>query len=177
MCIALSRGVAIYPHGFLCDGLGRRGSGRVGTIPPPNGKSSSGSRGTYIVSQRERRTEPRRALIPHPVWGGWTFSDQHGMYYGVTTKETFPMSIPDTIAIDFISLKDPVNVDRVAQINRLLRQIVYSGEPADIKEFGEEARHYVWELAPGNPVVMRGRRPGRRPDGSVSVEQEPPDAE
>jgi len=66
------------------------------------------------------------------------------------------MSIPDTIAIDFISLKDPVNVDRVAQINRLLRQIVYSGEPADIKEFGEEARHYVWELAPGNPVVMRG---------------------
>src|SRR5271166_581940 len=76
-----------------------------------------------------------RALIPHPVWGGWTFSDQHGMYYGVTTKETFPMSIPDTIAIDFISLKDPVNVDRVAQINRLLRQIVYSGEPADIKEY------------------------------------------
>lgn len=89
------------------------------------------------------------------------------------------MSIPDTIAIDFISLKDPVNVDRVAQINRLLRQIVYSGEPADIKEFGEEARHYVWELAPGNPVVMRGRTGfdrGRRPDGSVSVEQEPPDA-
>src|SRR5271166_3688337 len=120
-----------------------------------------------------------RALIPHPVWGGWTFSDQHGMYYGVTTKETFPMSIPDTIAIDFISLKDPVNVDRVAQINRLLRQIVYSGEPADIKEFGEEARHYVWELAPGNPVVMRGRTGfdrGRRPDGSVSVEQEPSDA-
>ena len=139
------------------------------------------------------------------------------------------MSIPDTIAIDFISLKDPVNVYRVAQINRLLRQIVYSGEPADIKEFGEEARHYVWELV-GNPVVMRGtacspaspyarsalRHPGlelppapkpaiaelemrrqryerslRRiygilqepdrkvtinPDGSVSVEQEPPDA-
>ena len=59
--------------------------------------------------------------------------------------------MPDTIVIEFDKLTTPANRDRVAEIERLLRQILYS------EEMGIEPPPglILWAMGPDNKISMQ----------------------